>query len=100
MFGLGIWEIALILVVALLVLGPEKLPKVARQLGRGMRELRKAAGEFQTNLAAADSNNDKDDDIKARKSDSEHQDQTNAQSLSTEAGKQGQLVDSKNNENI
>ena len=54
MFGLGIWEFALILVVGLLVLGPEKLPKVARQLGRIMRELRRAVGEFQTSLATAD----------------------------------------------
>ena len=47
MFGLGILEIALILVVALLVLGPEKLPKVARQLGKGVREVRRAARELQ-----------------------------------------------------
>ncbi len=50
MFGLGIWEIALILVVALLILGPEKLPKVARKLGLGMREVRRAATEFQRSL--------------------------------------------------
>ena len=54
MFGLGIWEFALILIVALLVLGPEKLPRVARQLGRFTRELRKAVNEFQSNLASAD----------------------------------------------
>ena len=54
MFGLGVWEFALILVVALLVLGPERLPKVARTLGRGMRELRKAMNDFQTNLASVD----------------------------------------------
>ena len=48
MFGFGIWEIAVILFVALLVLGPEKLPKVARQMGRGLRELRRAANEFQS----------------------------------------------------
>ena len=54
MFGLGVWEFALILVVALLVLGPERLPKVARTLGRGMRELRKAMSDFQTNLNSVD----------------------------------------------
>lgn len=52
MFGLGIWEVAVILVVALLVLGPERLPKVARQLGRGLREVRRAARDFQTNITA------------------------------------------------
>lgn len=50
MFGLGIWEIAVILVVGLLFLGPEKLPKVARKLGRGVREVRRAATEFQRSI--------------------------------------------------
>lgn len=50
MFGLGLWELALILAVALVVLGPERLPKIARQLGRGVRELRRAARDFQTNF--------------------------------------------------
>lgn len=54
MFGLGFTEIVVVLVVALLVLGPEKLPKLARQLGRGMREFRRAASEFQSTLSAAD----------------------------------------------
>jgi sec-independent protein translocase protein TatB len=41
MFGLGITEIVLILVVALLFLGPDKLPEVAKSLGKGLREFRK-----------------------------------------------------------
>jgi Tat protein translocase TatB subunit len=63
MFGLGIWEIVVILVVALLFLGPEKLPKFAGQLGRGLREFRRAASEFQANLAhEAERLDDKDRD--------------------------------------
>ena len=54
MFGLGFGEIVVILMVALLVLGPTKLPKLARQLGRGMREFRRAASEFQATLSEAD----------------------------------------------
>ena len=38
--GVGPLEIAVILVIALLVLGPQRLPETARALGRGMRELR------------------------------------------------------------
>ena len=53
MFGLGLWEIALILVIGLLVLGPEKLPKVARQLAHVLRDVRRAAQDFQTNLSHA-----------------------------------------------
>ena len=54
MFGLGFGEIVVVLLVALLVLGPSKLPKLARQLGRGMREFRRAASEFQATRSEAD----------------------------------------------
>ncbi len=54
MFGLGIMEIVVVIVVALLVLGPERLPKVARQLGRVLREVRRVASDFQVSLATAD----------------------------------------------
>ena len=42
MFGVGWTEILLILVVALLVLGPGKLPDIAKGLGKGIREFKKA----------------------------------------------------------
>jgi Tat protein translocase TatB subunit len=53
MFGLGIWEIVVILAVALIVLGPTKLPDVARQIGRLMREFRRATNELRYNLDEA-----------------------------------------------
>jgi len=42
MFGLGITELIAILVVALLVFGPGKLPEIGSALGRGIRDFRKA----------------------------------------------------------
>jgi len=42
MFGLSFGEIAIIAVIALLLLGPDKLPEAAKTLGKGLREIRKA----------------------------------------------------------
>jgi sec-independent protein translocase protein TatA len=43
-FGIGIWEIAILLLVALLVFGPKRLPEMGRSLGRGMREFKESLG--------------------------------------------------------
>lgn len=50
MFGIGMPELLMILVVALLVLGPKRLPEVARSLGRGMAEFRRASSELRHSL--------------------------------------------------
>ena len=39
-FGIGVWELAILLLVALLVFGPKRLPEMGRSLGRGMREFK------------------------------------------------------------
>jgi TatA/E family protein of Tat protein translocase len=39
-FGLGMWEIIVLVGVLLLVVGPAKAPGVARSLGRGVKEVR------------------------------------------------------------
>lgn len=51
-FGLGFWEIAVILGAALLIFGPTKLPELARSLGRGLREFRNATDEFKNTIDA------------------------------------------------
>ena len=50
MFGIGMPELLIILGVALLVLGPKKLPEIARSLGRGMAEFRRASTELRNTL--------------------------------------------------
>jgi sec-independent protein translocase protein TatB len=58
MFGLGMGEIAIILVLALILLGPQKLPDAAKQLGKGLREFKKATDDlkqqFESELYATD----------------------------------------------
>ena len=48
--GIGIWEILVILVVALLVLGPGRVPEIARTLGKTMRAIKKASADLTTNI--------------------------------------------------
>jgi len=53
MFGIGMPEMVVILVVALIVLGPRRLPEVARALGKGLAEFRKVTGDVNKELDAA-----------------------------------------------
>ena len=54
MFGIGPEEIMLIAVLALLVLGPERLPKVMRDMGRIVGDLRKTSDELREEFLNAD----------------------------------------------
>ena len=54
MFGIGVPELILILVVGLIVFGPGKLPEVGRSLGKGLREFRKASNALTQAINAPD----------------------------------------------
>ncbi|HSL60730.1 MAG TPA: Sec-independent protein translocase protein TatB [Desulfotignum sp.] len=50
MFGLGMPEILLILAIALIVIGPKKLPELAKTLGRAMGEFKRSAQDFKRSI--------------------------------------------------
>ena len=53
MFGIGAPELLVILVVALIVLGPKRLPEVAKALGKGLAEFRRATSDLTDELRGA-----------------------------------------------
>jgi TatA/E family protein of Tat protein translocase len=57
MFGIGMPEMILILAIALIVIGPKKLPDLAKSLGRAMNEFKRATREIKESI-------DVDDDLK------------------------------------
>ena len=50
MFGIGMPELVVIMVVALIVLGPKRLPEAAKGLGRALREFRRATSSLTEEL--------------------------------------------------
>ena len=53
MFNVGTPELLVILLVALIVLGPNKLPEVARQIGKALGEIRRLGAGFQAEMRDA-----------------------------------------------
>jgi Tat protein translocase TatB subunit len=60
MFNIGPFELIVILLVALLVVGPARLPEMGRNVGRSLRELRRAQDEVRRSLEL---DLDEDDDL-------------------------------------
>ena len=60
MFGIGLPELMMILILALVVMGPKKMPTIARALGRGLNEFRHATQEIKNSIEIDMSDHDQD----------------------------------------
>ena len=49
-FGVGLPEVTVILILALLIFGPKKLPELGKQHGKTLKSLKKASNEFQNEI--------------------------------------------------
>lgn len=64
MFGLGPQEVILILIIALIIFGPKKLPEIGRSIGNGLRELRKASREMMNSIEEPEDDQDRKKETK------------------------------------
>ena len=83
MFGIGLPELIIIMVIALIVIGPSKLPDLARALGKGMAEFRKATQDIKESL-------DLDEDLSEVKRDLENSIDDIGTTLNLDAAEYGQ----------
>ena len=64
-FGVGLPEVTVIIILALLIFGPKKLPELGKQLGKTLKSLKKASNEFQNEIDQVMNEDDKDESPKS-----------------------------------
>ena len=64
-FGVGLPEVTVILILALLIFVPKKLPELVKQIGKTLKSLKKASNEFQNEIDQAMNEEDKGESLKS-----------------------------------
>ena len=79
MFGsIGMTELLVILVVALLVIGPKKLPNLARTIGRTLRDFKRATSDFENSTDIETDEEYDDSDIPTQKKNKKNEETINS----------------------
>lgn len=85
MGNLGLSELALIAVLALIFIGPKQLPEIARAVGRFLNEFRRMTGDFSSSVSKMKIDLDSPISEKAKKDSNDHEEKMIKTSLETKA---------------